>query len=105
MADKSISFVLLAKGARGKGLCDLICKATSEPLIFTFGELLDVSNISDVRMRLLINPRIMSWAQYASVLVSPTIHFILQMQRGDLAPHYRLLQLFAYGTWPQYKGG
>ena len=43
-------FVLLAKGARGRGLVDLIQKATSEPLLFTFGELLEVPTISDVSL-------------------------------------------------------
>ena len=41
-------YVLLAKGARGRGLLDLISKATSEPGLFTFGELLDVPTIADV---------------------------------------------------------
>ncbi len=41
-------FVLLAKGARGKGLVDLIHKATSDPCIFTFGELIDCPSIGAV---------------------------------------------------------
>jgi hypothetical protein len=26
----------------------------------------------------------------------------LQLQAGDLAPHFRLLELFAFGVWPDY---
>ena len=46
-------FVLLAKGARGRGLCDLISKATAEPLVYTFGELMEVPTISDVSDQLM----------------------------------------------------
>ena len=28
-----------------------------------------------------------------------------QISQSEAAPHFTLLQLFAYGTWPQYKGG
>ncbi|GAX77021.1 hypothetical protein CEUSTIGMA_g4468.t1 [Chlamydomonas eustigma] len=41
-------FVLLAKGIRGRGLVDLILKATSDPIIFSYGELLDVPSVSDL---------------------------------------------------------
>lgn len=40
-------YVLLAKGARGKALADLITRATSEPNLFVFGELLDVPSIQE----------------------------------------------------------
>jgi hypothetical protein len=46
--NKLQQFVLLAKGTRGRGLVDLILKATSDPSIFSYGELLDVPSISDV---------------------------------------------------------
>ncbi|GFR46209.1 hypothetical protein Agub_g7748, partial [Astrephomene gubernaculifera] len=64
-------YVLLAKGARGRGLTDLIATASADPAIFGFGELLDVPSIKE-------------------------------LQGTDLAPHYALLQLFAYGTWADY---
>lgn len=41
-------YLLLAKGARGLALADLIQKVTAEPGIFTFGELLDVSSVKEV---------------------------------------------------------
>ncbi|KXZ53888.1 hypothetical protein GPECTOR_6g806 [Gonium pectorale] len=41
--------VLLAKGARGRGLTEIIAKATSDPGIFGFGELLDVPSIKELQ--------------------------------------------------------
>ncbi len=41
-------YLLLAKGARGRALVDLIQKVTAEPGIFTFGELLDVPAVQEV---------------------------------------------------------
>ncbi|KAL6746638.1 hypothetical protein V8C86DRAFT_1473849 [Haematococcus lacustris] len=65
-------FVLLAKGARGKALADLISKATAAPGVYGFGELLASLNVAEVT-------------------------------KDDLAPFYSLLQLFAFGTWADYK--
>ena len=42
-------YLLLAKGARGLALADLIQKVTAEPGIFTFGELLDLPNVKEVK--------------------------------------------------------
>lgn len=41
-------YVLLAKGLRGRGLTDLIAKATGDPAVFGFGELLDVQSVKEV---------------------------------------------------------
>jgi hypothetical protein len=41
-------FVLLAKGTRGRALADLITRATAEPGLFGFGELLAVPSVSEV---------------------------------------------------------
>jgi COP9 signalosome complex subunit 7 len=41
-------FLLLAKSARGKAAADLIRRATSEPGLFVFGELLDAPGIKEV---------------------------------------------------------
>jgi len=41
-------YLLLAKGARGRGLADLIVKATSEPGLFAFAELLDLPQVQEV---------------------------------------------------------
>ncbi|EFJ46735.1 hypothetical protein VOLCADRAFT_81770 [Volvox carteri f. nagariensis] len=42
-------YVLLAKGARGRGLTEIIAKATADPGVFGFGELLDVPNIKELQ--------------------------------------------------------
>lgn len=42
-------FVLLAKNARGLALVDLIGKATAEPGLFTFGEILSLPGVQEVR--------------------------------------------------------
>lgn len=41
-------YVLLAKGVRGRGAADLITKATADPAVFGFGELLDIPSIKEV---------------------------------------------------------
>lgn len=47
------SFVLQSKSAPPRMACDLIRRATSEPGLFVFGELLDLESIQAVRMRAL----------------------------------------------------
>ncbi|KAG2485314.1 hypothetical protein HYH03_015987 [Edaphochlamys debaryana] len=42
-------YVLLGKGARGRGLTDLIAKATADPSVFGFGELLDVPSVKELK--------------------------------------------------------
>ncbi|KAG2451919.1 hypothetical protein HYH02_003694 [Chlamydomonas schloesseri] len=42
-------YVLLAKGLRGRGLTDLIAKATADPAVFGFGELLDVASVKELQ--------------------------------------------------------
>ena len=41
-------YLLLAKRAKGRALVDLIQKATAEPGLFAFAELLDVPNVKEV---------------------------------------------------------
>lgn len=49
-ADAKIQqFVILAKGSRGRGLCDLISRATAEPGLFAFGELLELPNVQELQ--------------------------------------------------------
>lgn len=47
--DVMMQYLLLAKGARGRALMELISRATSDPMLFAFGELLDVPTVSEVR--------------------------------------------------------
>lgn len=48
---KKEQFMLLAKHAKGLALVDLITKATAEPGLFTFGELLSLPGVQEVRSR------------------------------------------------------
>ena len=43
------AFLLLAKIARGRAAADIVQKATEDPAIFAFGELLEVPGIQEVR--------------------------------------------------------
>ena len=47
-ADKIEQFSLLAKGMRGLALSDLITKATAEPGVYTFGELLALPQVQSL---------------------------------------------------------
>uniref|UniRef100_A0A7R9VU50 PCI domain-containing protein n=1 Tax=Chlamydomonas euryale TaxID=1486919 RepID=A0A7R9VU50_9CHLO len=71
--DTMQQYLLLAKGARGRTLVELISRATAEPSLFAFGELLDVPGVAEMS------------------------------KSEDLAPHVALLEEFTYGTWPSYK--
>ncbi|BGO93818.1 hypothetical protein NBRC10512_004607 [Rhodotorula toruloides] len=65
-------FLLLAKSARGAGAANLITQATSSAGVYVFSELLEQPSIKD--------------------LANDEKH----------AGQYRLLELFAYGTWGEY---
>lgn len=67
-------FLLLSKSATGRAAADLIVQATSAADTFVFSELLEC----------------------------PTVAALKENQDG--APYYRLLELFAYGTWADYQG-
>ena len=41
-------YVLLAKGMKGRGVADVLTKATADPSVFGFGELLDVPSVREV---------------------------------------------------------
>jgi COP9 signalosome complex subunit 7 len=45
---KKEQFLLLAKNAKGLALVDLITKATAEPGLFTFGEILSLPGVQEV---------------------------------------------------------
>ena len=47
-AAKLEQYLLLAKGARGRAVADLILKVTAEPGVYAFGELLDVPSVKEV---------------------------------------------------------
>lgn len=64
--------MILGKSAHGRAVADLIDKATAEPGLFAFGELLDLPSVK-------------------------------QIENSGQAKWYRMLELFAYGTWADYK--
>lgn len=53
-------YLLLAKRAKGRALVDLIQKATAEPGIFAFAELLDLPHVKEVHLRHVLHVRLMS---------------------------------------------
>ncbi|GAA5940622.1 PCI domain-containing protein [Sporobolomyces koalae] len=73
VASKLEPFALLAKSARGAGAASLFGQAISAPGVYVFSELLHHPNIRDIAVN----------EQYGK--------------------QYRLLELFAHGTWTDYK--
>ncbi|BGP42325.1 hypothetical protein JCM10449v2_006330 [Rhodotorula kratochvilovae] len=66
-------FLLLAKSARGAGAAGLVSQAVGAPGVYVFGELLEQPSIKDLA------------------------------NHEQHAAQYRLLELFAYGTWADYE--
>lgn len=119
-------YLLLAKSARGRGLADLIVKATSEPGLFAFAELLDLAQVQEVRsscgsvserspLRPLHSPLRGPYARRRPPTPRAPIakpHLTLtpssknkpkQLRNNrDLAPYVRALEIFCYGTWSDY---
>lgn len=75
VGEKLEGFLVLARqtGAAGRALIELVRLVTSEPGLLAFGEILD-------------EPSVQAMAE------SP-----------EAAPHLKLLQIFAYGAWGDYK--
>lgn len=72
MEGKVEQFMLLAKNAKGLALVDLVTRATAEPGLFTFGEILSLPAVQ-------------------------------QLQDDQRVAANDLLELFAYGTWEDYR--
>ena len=69
------SYILLSKDAKApRAAADLILRATSDPNTFVFAELLHMPNIHALK------------------------------DSDEYGAHYKLLQIFAWGTWPDYQG-
>jgi hypothetical protein len=44
------------------------------------------------------------YVPHSQNLIKTPVGGLLQIRTNpDLAPHYQLLELFAFGTWPEYK--
>ena len=89
-------FLILAKNARGKAAIALIQQALNHKKTFVFGELLETENIQGVSWR---GPRFSSFAAPPKWL-TPRLPCLKLKGSEDHA----LLALFAYGTYPEYKG-
>lgn len=66
-------FLILAKQAKGRAAVALVQQAISSPALYHFGELLDHENIAALA------------------------------ETADGKPWHELLQIFAYGTFPEYR--
>ncbi|KAH0628554.1 hypothetical protein JD844_009889 [Phrynosoma platyrhinos] len=79
-------FLLLAKSARGAALASLIHQVLEAPGIYVFGELLDMPNVREVSPNTRENT------------------VLLQLADSEFSPVFRLLTVFAYGTYSDYLG-
>lgn len=69
-------FLALSKTANSpRAAADLVTQATSAPNTYVFAELLQTPNMQSLR------------------------------SSQEYAPYYTLLEIFAWGTWADYKGG
>jgi COP9 signalosome complex subunit 7 len=96
--DKLEQFLLLAKGLRGLALSDLITKATAEPGLFTFGELLILPQVQQVNSNHIDYFLTLIITSYLTLIFSITF----QLGDGEHVAALSLLKLFAYGTLADY---
>ncbi|CDZ98380.1 COP9 signalosome, subunit CSN7 [Phaffia rhodozyma] len=66
-------YVLLAKGSKGAATAKCIERATSAPGVYVFSELFNVPSVQQLK------------------------------ESSETEPSWKLLQLFAFGTWPEYQ--
>lgn len=100
---KLASFLALAKGARGRAACAVIADATAAPGIFTFGELLDVGHIQEVRD----SPLLTSLTSVRVPLtkgLTPWWELVTQLGGTEHASALSFLRVFAFGTLADYTG-
>lgn len=83
-------FCVLAKNANGAALLDVIKQVLDAPNVFVFGELLVEPNVTEVSKCYIRN----------NTQLIPTD---LQLKNGPDANYYDTLNLFAYGTYKQYR--
>jgi len=95
-------YLLLAKSTKGRGLADLIVKATEDPGLFAFAELLATPSVQEVRGAALPASCAACAVQGSDIVLdlAPT----LQLKKGEHALFVALLELFCYGTWAHAQG-
>ncbi|KAM9317276.1 COP9 signalosome complex subunit 7b [Gastrophryne carolinensis] len=76
-------FILLAKGTKGSALPALINQVLEAPGVYVFGELLDLPTVQEVRN---------NWMKCSYKTLADSPH----------SGYLQLLNLFAYGTYPDY---
>ncbi|XP_062438265.1 COP9 signalosome complex subunit 7b isoform X2 [Rhea pennata] len=90
-------FILLAKGTSGSALTALINQVLEAPGVYVFGELLELTNVQEE------GPDVTYLG--SEILVSYKSHTVLWkdlLAEGPNAAYFQLLNLFAYGTYPDY---
>jgi COP9 signalosome complex subunit 7 len=87
-------FMLMSKSVKGAAAAKLVQDATAAQGVYVFAQLLEVPNIKEVR-------------HYFEMYLANTEYHRLGFQLQNLPNHqasYALLELFAYGTYQDYKG-
>uniref|UniRef100_F6QE33 COP9 signalosome subunit 7A n=2 Tax=Bos TaxID=9903 RepID=F6QE33_BOVIN len=87
-------FLLLAKSAKGAALATLIHQVLEAPGVYVFGELLDMPNVREKTGRLL--------SLLSSAVESENRGEGRELAESDFASTFRLLTVFAYGTYADY---
>ncbi|GAB5576084.1 COP9 signalosome complex subunit 7b isoform X1 [Prionailurus iriomotensis] len=96
-------FILLAKGTSGSALTALISQVLEAPGVYVFGELLELANVQEALL-------LLAWSRTSE----PALHLVQVglivasvvpanlLAEGANAAYLQLLNLFAYGTYPDY---
>lgn len=87
-------FCLLAKTAHGAAILELIKQVLEAPGVYVFGELLVMPNVQDVSCK------------FISVIyffLHLTFFPIFKLKTGDHIKYFNTLNLFAYGTYKQFR--
>ena len=86
--------MLMSKSAKGAAAAKLVQDATAAQGVYVFAQLLEVPNVKEVR-------------HYFKMHLANTEYYRFVFQLQNLPEHqasYALLELFAYGTYRDYKG-
>ena len=105
--------VILAKSQSGAALADVVHRALRDPHVLFVGELLDLPSVGQVRLG--CNSRAVRAARRGAAVAggrSRTAHtvalpmslFAKQLRGTAFEDVVRMLELFAYGTYSDYKG-
>ncbi|KAJ8781584.1 hypothetical protein J1605_010842 [Eschrichtius robustus] len=106
-------FILLAKGTSGSALTALISQVLEAPGVYVFGELLELANVQEdtfaIGCRLharspAVNQPVVAEGVWVFTLLDLLLYIclFLLLAEGGNAAYLQLLNLFAYGTYPDY---